>query len=928
MSFQLDNFKKSINTIQSKKTKLIELPDIHGKLNRFSVTETSYLSPKLAAKFPSIKSYTAKGIDTPTLSAKISIGTDGFHATIFNPSTQTLIIEPYTKDQKEYIIHEKSDLKSTKNNFKCEVNETIPQFNNITSASIKNVNDGNLRTYRLALACTGEYSQFHLNQQGVPTSASETTKKAAVLSAINTTMTRVNSVFENDLAVRMILVDNNDQLIFLDATTDDLDNSDPNFLINQSQTKCDDIIGTNNYDIGHTFSTAAGGLAELRSVCNPNNKANGITGRSQPIGDTFDIDYVAHEIGHQFGATHTFNNSCNGNRTNSTAIEPGSGSTIMGYAGICSPNVQNVSDVYFHSVSIAQMWNHVTSNSDCSTLSNTNNTAPTVTINNDVFIPKSTPFILKGQAEDTENPNNLTFAWEQIDSQIATMAPLATNTSGPMFRSITPTNSPNRYFPELATVVNGNTSTTWEVLPSVARELNFALLVRDNHPEGGASAQKNVKITVTNASPFIITSPSSNTSWAIGSTQTITWNKGTTDQAPINCEKVTIKLSIDGGFTFPIILKQDIANDGSENIIVPNNITDNARIMVEAADNIFYNMNTSDIVIFPANPDFEIENTTGHLSVCNQSTDTITYNFNYSALYGFDETVNLSISNTPTNVSGNFNTLTLNSDRTFSVSLHNLKASNSGDYSIRITATSDSKTKSFDFPLNISSTICKSSGNNNSEISITNVTFNTIDNTSTKTNGYSNFTSLKTPVVKGEPYDLSTTINADGTAVNTFAWIDWNQNCVFETDEMYDLSSGNMNIIIPENATLGETTLRISAIASSNPNSCKLNMNGEVEDYTITVDDVFATNKNLFSDISMYPIPSDGKLTVNFKVKDKNSTIIKLYDLRGRLLDTQYFSTISSSFNNEITFNKVSSGVYLVQIQNAGKTSTKKIIIK
>jgi hypothetical protein len=1169
MNLNLDGFKNTLPNLQSKNTSnsgVIQLPNANGQLERFSIKGTSYLAPALAEKFPMIKSFSAQGIDNPSSSAKISIGKDGVHAIIFSANEGTSYINPYTKDYREYIIYKKSSLTSGKDEFLCKVEDTV-QEENTSPRQRRNANDGNLRTYRMAIACTGEYAQFHINNQGVSSSASDAEKKAAVLSAMNTTITRVNAVYERDLAVRMVIVDNNDALIFLDANTDGLTNDSAGTLIDESQEKCDNIIGDANYDIGHTFSTGAGGLAQLNSVCVTNYKAQGVTGRSQPIGDTYDIDYVAHEVGHQFGATHTFNNSCDGNRSTNTAVEPGSGSTIMAYAGICSPNVQNVSDDYFHAVSISQMWSHVQGSGSCATSTNTGNNAPTANAGNDVSIPKSTPFILKGQATDADGTASLTYSWEQIDNEAATMSPLPTNTGGPMFRSLLPSSSPNRYMPALSTVLSGNTSTTWEVLPSVARELDFALTVRDNHSGGGSSDRDDIRVTVTDAEAFTITSPNSAVSWGAGSTQTITWSKGTSDQAPINCANVNIKLSTDGGLTFPITLKSNTPNDGSEDIVIPDNPTTNARILVEAADNIFYNINKANLTIFPTTPTYSIVNNTGDMSVCNlgtnelvfdfdyntlygfndtvnlsysgapanstvtlsnstisssgkfnltvtdltkvtkgdyiitviatsgsitksvdillnvndglcnssgnilsqlsitnvtfnsinnnsnktngysdftsQSTDVVrgenynlttsintdgnsniktfawidwnqncvfdvdeTYNltssssflitvpegiptgstimrvstkldsdpnscnlgfngevedytvtvleptfsisnstgdmsvckqatnevnfdFDYTALYGFNETVNLSYSGAPTNSTVTLNPTSMSSSGKFTLTVTNLTDVAKGDYTITVTANSTTTTKSVDVLLNVNDSLCNSSGNTESQLSITNVTFNGINNNSDKTNGYSDFKSVTTQVVRGETYDLTTTINTAGSDnINTFAWIDWNHNCAFDADETYDLTSNTLSVTVPEDAPLGSTTMRVSTKVNSTPNSCGLNFNGEVEDYTVTVEESFATDNTLFDDLQTYPIPSNGELTVSFKVKDKESTIIRLFDFRGRLLETQKFSTISSQFNEKVQLTKAASGLYLLQIENAGKQVTRKIAIR
>ena len=693
---------------KTSKADIIELPDTKGNLVSFSIKETSNFDKVLQAKYPNIKSFSGQGVDDPTATAKISLGTDGFHAVIFSGHASTLYIDPYSKDNTNYIVYERRSLPKADEDFKCMV-ESTNKNDFSTSGFQQKTNDGKLRTFRMALACTGEYAQFHLgpNQQNIADTATDSEKKAAILSAMNTSMTRINGVFEREIAIKLELVGNNDELIFLDAETDGMSDDNPNTLLSENQSICDATIGSANYDIGHVFSTSGGtlsGIAVLGSACIPNQKARGVTGLGNPVGDSYDIDLVIHELGHQFGATHTQNNDCN--RTNSTAVEPGSGSTIMGYAGICSPNVQSGSsngnsDDYFHAISIAQMLNLLETSASCATLTEINNTAPTANAGADFTIPKSTPFKLTGTATDVDGTNSLTYNWEQIDSEIGTMPPLSTNSQGPVFRSLPSKSVPVRYFPDLAIIVSGNTSSTWEVLPSVARELNFSFTVRDNNSGGGSTARDDMKIDVIDATPFSVTAPNSSVSWDTGSTQTITWNKGETDVAPVNCALVNIKLSIDGGVTFPITIKSNTPNDGTEAILIPDNPTTSARIMIEAVDHIFYNVNTTNFTINSAGATFVISNSDGLQTACNSGNETVTYNLNFDFINGFSETVTLSASRQPTDAVVTFSTPTINADGNITMTLSNLNGQSAQDYEIDILATSPSITQTLKLNLKL-----------------------------------------------------------------------------------------------------------------------------------------------------------------------------------------------------------------------------------
>lgn len=1047
-SLKLNDLEKSLTSLKSRSNsaKIIKLPNSNGELKRFSIKETMYIAPELAAKFPMIKSYSAQGIDDPTATAKISLGVDGLHAVVYSGIESTLYLDPYTKDKQEYIVYRRSDLEDKNEDFSCEVEDNVrkeiekPRFQN------RNANDGKLRTFRLAIVCSGEYAQFHLNRQNVSASATDAEKKAAVLSAMNTSMTRINGVYERDLAVRMVLVADNDKVIFLDAATDNITDGSPSTMINQVQTICDAQIGDANYDIGHIFSVGGDGLAGLGVVCVTGQKARGVTGRSQPVNDPYDIDYVAHEMGHQFGATHTQNNSCN--RTASTAVEPGSASTIMGYAGICAPNVQGNSDDHFHAVSIKQMWDNIQSSASCGVLSDTNNAAPTANAGSDYSIPKSTPFVLRGAATDADGTSSLTYNWEQIDNEIATMPPASTNTGGPAFRSMPSKSSPNRYMPALATVVSGNTSSTWEVVPSVARDMNFALTVRDNHAGGGNSARDDMKVTVTDAEAFTVTEPSIAVTWNTGSTQTITWNKGTTDAAPISCANVNIKLSTDGGVTFPITIKANTPNDGSEEIIIPDNASTQARIMVEAADNIFYNINSTNFTINSTTPTFIVSNTSGTKEACSTGNASVDYVLNFDFVNGFSETVTLSSSGAPSGANVSFNPSTINADGNVTMTVSNLNGANQQDYTIVVSGTSNSVTQNTDAILKIlgasfsninltaptsgatnvsvrpefqwaadanatsynivaatdntfSNIVFNETANTNSYIPvnalngntkyywyvkpinscgegafssigefttetpaycasaftqssdseyISNVTFNGINNTSgndhspTADDGYEDFTSISTDVKRGETHQISVSFDTAGYQDNCSVFIDWNQDYTFDkATERYDLgtktedqATATFDIKIPDDAVLGNTRMRviIEYTHSNSPHgdgACTADHQsgwGETEDYTINIQDNAASIEDFsFGDFKLYPNPSNGEFNLSFKVLNTEKVSVRLHDFRGRLIGEKKYTNVSTVFTEKLKFDNVKTGLYLLQITNGNKQTTKKIMI-
>lgn len=599
--FQLniENLKDAVQNIGNRENTgntIISFPNSDGELSRFKVFEASIMEPELQVQFPDMRSYAGQGIDNPTEIVRFSITSKGFHAMFLGTSNGTQFIDPFSKVGNIYTVYSKSDLLESDFEFQCGVidEDSALDAKTFNETITKNASDGTLRNYRTAIACTGEYAAFHGGTV------------AGAMAAIVTTMTRVNGIYERDLSITMTLVANNANLIYTDAATDPFDNNNGGLLIQQSHNQITAQIGTANFDVGHTFSTSSsGGLASLGSTCVNSRKGRGITGSTQPIGDAYDVDYVAHELGHQFGAPHTFNgtvSSCSGaNRSSSSAYEPGSGTTIMAYAGICgSDNIQIGSDAYFHQNSINTIWNHVTSSGACPVDAvPTGNTEPVANAGANYMIPQGTPYKLDGSnSTDTDGMETLTYTWEQYDLGTAGL-PTETTLTGPLVRSFEGTDDPIRYVPRLSDVLtNGGTSTTWEKLASVNRSITYALTVRDNDARGGQTDSDQMTITnVSAAGPFIVTSQNiNNQSWTVGSTETVTWDIAGTTGNGINEANVNILLSTDGE-NFDIVLASNVANNGSYDVVVPNVSSVNCRIMVEAANGIFFNVNTENIVI-------------------------------------------------------------------------------------------------------------------------------------------------------------------------------------------------------------------------------------------------------------------------------------------------------------------------------------------
>lgn len=571
---------------------IVFLPTPDGVYQRFAVVESPIMEPGLAAQFPDIKTYRGQGIDDPWAMLRMDYTPQGFHAQVLTPSGEgAWYIDPFTDG--DTVLHSSY--------YRADLRRSTPWFCGFTGGDdlpvpniglrggvVERPSGSDLSTFRLAVAATGEYTAFHGGTVALG--------QAAIVTAVN----RVTGVYEREVAVRFVLVANNSSLVYT-STSDPYTNGNGGTMLSQNQSNVDLVIGSANYDIGHVFSTGGGGVAQLGVVCSAGSKAYGVTGSTAPIGDAFWIDYVAHEMGHQFGGNHTFNSttsSCGGgNRSGNDAYEPGSGSTIMAYAGICgSDDLQPNSDAYFHTNSYDEIRAHVESRT-CRVVTTNGNSTPTVNAGSNYTIPRGTPFTLTATGTDA-NGDALTYCWEEFTLGAAQALTAADNGTSPIDRSRPGTTSPSRTIPALTTILS-NTVDNEEKLPNAARtSWPWRCTIRDNRSGGGGVTWDDAILTVSGtAGPFLVTYP--NSAVSVSGPINVTWDVANTNLSPVNCANVKISLSTDNGFTFPTVLVASTPNDGVESVLLPNITTGTARLKIEAVGNIFFDISNTNFSITP-----------------------------------------------------------------------------------------------------------------------------------------------------------------------------------------------------------------------------------------------------------------------------------------------------------------------------------------
>lgn len=823
---------------------ILDFPGLDGEMQKYQIFEASVMHPDLQARYPEIRSYVGYGLNDSAY-FRFSISPyNGLNGIVLN-SKNAIILESDRQNSDLVRVYQKSDQGKTIG-FECSTldlrntsNNNGVQANGLRSA------DATLHTFDLAMSVTNEYSSYH------------GTTLPEVNAAINTTVTNVNGIFENDFNVTLAIIPGNDVLVYYDGVTDPYDSVDDSNYNQELADNLDLLLNDNDYDVGHLMGGIGGNgnagcigcVCVNGEVLTFNHKGSGYTTNTVPIGPAFDVDYVAHEIGHQFGGNHTFTHASEGGGI--AQMEPGSGSTIMGYAGITgATDVQSNSDPYFHAISIQQITDHVASRT-CDDETTLVNNVPVANAGGDITLPVGTPFKLTGSATDGDVGDMLTYCWEQFDEDNGTGGGFpdetSTNSNRPLFRSYNPSTSPTRTFPRLEDLLaNGVNGNTWEKVPTVTRSADFRLTVRDNKPNGAANDFDDMVVNWDNIyGPFAVTSQSSTgITWVSGTLETITWDVLNTD-ALNGAANVNIWLSIDGGLTYPISLASNTPNDGTEIITVPSNPAPYCRIMIEPTGNQFFAVNTEDFAL-----DYTISTT------CNQYTST-------------DPNLPLAIDD-----NGSGYTQVSFVDVTESVTITDINVGVNithpwiGDLLVGIQSPAGPPILNMMEPYDP----CQNEDEN--------------------------------VIVKfdDDGATFSCSITGDDLVLQSQqdALSGWNG----------ENSSGQWLIGVGDFGAADVGTLNSWYIEVCVTTEMPLGLNDLVE----------------ITDLSIYPNPNRGEFSVKFNSSSDNANI-EVNDLRGRSIFSKTFMN-STNFNETISLKNVQSGIYLVNVSDGARRSTKKIIIE
>ncbi|WP_312297884.1 reprolysin-like metallopeptidase [Chryseobacterium sp.] len=944
--------KDAVETGKNAHPVIVSLPTAEGKIERFAVYSNPVMEKSLVDKYQ-LGSYVGIGVDDPAKYLRFSTAPTEMQSMIIKDGVLQFI-EPISTDKQTYGVFYKTK-KTGEHGFECEVEEpNFKDLNKLVENGKKQLSGVGItnrpsntkyRDFRMALSVTGEYSQFFLTAAGIPTTATDDVKKSVVLTAMNNTMTRINGVFERDFGAHFT-VQNLPGIVYLDPTTDPYTESNLSRELQQTLTA---QVGNGNYDIGHVFhhnlNDRSGNAGVIGAVCNdPNPAVNGGLAKGsaysqspQPLGEDFDF-LAAHEMGHQLGANHTFSMRSEGSRAN---VEPGGGTTIMGYPGITHDNVQMNFDGYFHYKSIDQVLTNLENKPACGVQAEiTINTAPVISALTAYTIPKGTAYYLEAVAVDSEN-DAMGYTWEQYNSvgdnnSISGDSGWGYNSEGALARSFVGTANNRRYFPKLETVMNGvlTDKQAWETVSYIARDLDYAVTVRDQNAQRPMTSTAETRVTVTDDGPFKFNGLTTSSVLYNNAPNTIYWEVANTNTAPYNSPSVKIDYTSDNGLTWTDLIAST-PNTGSYSAQMPGNLTGSIKLRISAIGNVFYAV--SPAINVGTAPTSTTAAPTGVSTIATEIFKT-TARVSWNNVPGATYTIKYRKAGTTSwsNVTSLVNSVVLSNledETNYEVQVATAVNNVPGTFSNNYTFKTKGLITGVDYCLlntgfNMLGTIA---GVKLANIDYFNPSFRSYNDISEDAQQIIN-------LVAGTQYTLSVFAgSASDYAQNPYtinAWIDYNRNGAFETSEkvMSTLAIGtgtkSVTFTVPNTAYTGDKTLRLRVagnFGTALANACgSTNQAGSIRDLSVKI----ANNANLAvkelketkSEVSIYPNPADTFVEVK-NVKEKAD--YKIYSADGRLVQQG-----QTDDNNRIKVASLLKGMYVITLKDDKNTYNTKLIKK
>ncbi|WP_165490818.1 reprolysin-like metallopeptidase [Chryseobacterium gleum] len=947
--------KNAEETGKNAKPVIISLPTVEGKIEKFAVYSNPVMDRSLVEKYQ-LGSYVGVGVDDPSKYLRFSTSPIDMQSMIIKDGVFQFI-EPITADKQTYGVFYKTK-NDGQHGFKCDTEEhDFKNINKLVENGKKMLSGVGItsrptntkyRDFRMALSVTGEYSQYQLTAAGTPANATDDVKKGVVLAAMNNTMTRINGVFERDFGAHLT-VQNFPQIIYLDPATDPY-TGNLNLQLQQTLTSA---VGNANYDIGHVLNQNAersGNAGGIGIVCvdpatnTEIKKGSAYTQGPVPVGEVFDFT-AAHEMGHQLGANHTFSNTSVTDANQGANVEPGGGTTIMGYAGITYDNVQANADGYFHYKSIDQVLTNLENKLNCGVSQNIiNNTAPAINPLVAYSIPKGTAYYLEASATDAEN-DSVNYTWEQNDSTdefstISGDSGWGYNPKGALTRSVPGTPNGRRYFPNFASVMNGSLTDKqrWETVSYIPRTLNYAVTVRDLNAQRPMVSSSTTTVTVGNDGPFKFNGLTPSSVLYNNAVNTIYWDVANTNAAPYNTASVKIDYTTDNGTTWTN-LAAATPNTGSYSAQMPGNVSGTVKLRISAVGNIFYAV--SPAITVGSAPTSSTASPTGIAAIDTEIFKTsarISWNSvpgaTYSVNYRKAGTVNWS------NVLSQANSAVLNNledETNYEVQVAAVVNSVPGAFSNNYTFKTKGLKTGVDY--------CILNSGSPYLGSILKVAVANIDYTDATARSYKDLSEDATKIVnltQGNTYTISPRIGnllQSGMQVNLSVWIDYNRNGIFEASEKVAQTSGasptgnvgmgNLNFTVPTTTYSGDKLLRMRIVGKFF-NTAPNDVCGELESQAGGIMDlpvkitastlaVRETADTKSSEVSIYPNPADTFIEVkNFKGKGD----YKIYSADGRLVQE------GKTDGQRINVASLVKGIYVITIKDDKNTYNTKLIKK